>query len=289
MADRAAQLMSLANQSPLLRHDHSYFYGMAGVGMANLHMHVRTGQPEYLAAATSLADTLLETAAESAAGIYWEGGRAGHGVHLGYGYGQSGVALFLLRLSQVTGADRYRTHGQRALEFDLAHTLEVEDGVSTIPLAPGGTTLEPYIEVGSAGVAKVAMRYGISERMDSMLSDAHRKYSGFAGLIFGLGSFVDVLTDAFLFSGDARYLEMARRPATGLRDLYVLPHPDGVATPGDGLLRISCDYATGVAGVMRALQRLARPDTADFLLDEISPPLASPMRNELHPSHAVLV
>lgn len=44
---------------------------------------------------------------------------------------------------------------------------------------------------------------------------------------------------------------------------------DGLATPGDNLFRISCDYATGVAGVMRSLHRIITLDKADFFLDEI--------------------
>jgi hypothetical protein len=89
--------------------------------------------------------------------------------------------------------------------------------------------------------------------------------------MYGLGSFVDVLTDAYLFSDDVKYLEMAKRPITGIRDLYLLERPEGWATPGDNLFRVSCDYATGVAGVMRALHRFTHQDKADFTLDEVGP------------------
>jgi hypothetical protein len=87
--------------------------------------------------------------------------------------------------------------------------------------------------------------------------------------LYGLGSFVDVLTDAYLFSKDVKYLEMAKRPLTGIRDLYLIKQPIGIATPGDNLFRISCDYATGVAGVMRTLHRFTHHEQADFVLDEI--------------------
>jgi len=79
-----------------------------------------------------------------------------------------------------------------------------------------------------------------------------------------------VLTDAFLFSNEAKFLDMAKRPLSGLQDLYLLRRSERAATPGDGLFRISCDYATGVAGVLRALHRHAHLDHADFVLDEIT-------------------
>jgi len=237
--------------------------------MANLHFYTRTNKPEYLATANELADAVLRSAQESERGIYWE---ADGLLHLGYGYGQSGVALFLLRLFQLSGKERFLHEGRRELEFDLSHGEERENGVLSFPRAPGEPTVVPYLEEGSAGIAKVAIRYGIwDERLEKILADVHRKYAGFVGLLYGLGSFVDVLTDAYLFSDDVKYLEMAKRPITGIRDLYLIERAEGWATPGDNLFRISCDYATGVAGVLRVLHRFTHQDEADFTLDEIVP------------------
>jgi serine/threonine protein kinase len=269
LEERALELMQVANESALLKDHHSYLYGMAGIGIANLHFYARTNKPEYLRVANELGDALLKSEKESAQGIYWENDGL---LHLGYGYGQSGVALFLLRLFQVTGKERFLYEGRRALEFDLSHGEERESGVLTFPRAPGEPTVVPYLEEGSAGIAKVAIRYGMwDERLEKILADVHRKYSGFVGLMYGLGSFVDVLTDAYLFSDDVKYLEMAKRPITGIRDLYLLQRPEGWATPGDNLFRVSCDYATGVAGVLRVLHRFTHQDAADFTLDEVVP------------------
>lgn len=274
LEDRALQLMRMANESALLKAHHSYLYGMAGVGMANLHFYVRTKRPEYLAMANELGDALLTSAQENERGIYWE--RDGL-LHLGYGYGQSGVALFLLRLSQLSGHERFLAEGRRALEFDLSYGEEREQGVLSFPRAPGDPTVVPYLEEGSAGIAKVALRYGLAdERLEKIIADSHRKYAGFVGLLYGLGSFVDVLTDAFLISDDSRFLKMAKRPITGIRDLFLIKQSNGWATPGDNLFRISCDYATGVAGVMRTLHRFTHLEEADFVLDELGVPTCLP-------------
>ena len=269
LEDRALELMKAANESALLKDHHSYLYGMAGIGMANLHFYSRTNKPEYLSMANELGEALLRSAQEIEQGIYWENDGL---LHLGYGYGQSGVALFLLRLFQLSGKEKFLYEGRRALEFDLSHGEERESGVLSFPRAPGDPTVVPYLEEGSAGIAKVAIRYGVwDERLEKTLADVHRKYAGFVGLLYGLGSFVDVLIDAYLFSDDVKYLQMAKRPITGIRDLYLIERPEGWATPGDNLFRVSCDYATGVAGVLRALHRFTNQDEADFTLDEIVP------------------
>jgi tRNA A-37 threonylcarbamoyl transferase component Bud32 len=275
LEERAARFMEMANRSPLLKRHHSYLYGMAGVGMTNLYLYAHTKRPEYLAAASELAESLLKAAKENDSGIYWEDDRL---VHLGYGYGQSGVALFFLRLFQLSGKEKFLLEGRRALDFDLAHGVEAESGVLSFPRGPSDFTLDPYIEEGSAGIAKVALRYGMSDRIGMVWSDVHRKYSRYPGLLYGVGSFIDALTDAFLFTKDAKFLEMAKRPIAGLKDLYLIKQPAGLATPGDGLFRFSCDYATGVAGVMRALHRFAHLGEADFALDEVAPAAAGAAR-----------
>ena len=115
------------------------------------------------------------------------------------------------------------------------------------------------------------MQTQLRERLEKILLDSHRKYSGFVGFLYGTASFVDVLTDAYLLSNDPKFLEMAKRPITGIRDLYLIERATGWATPGDNLFRVSCDYATGVAGVLRALHRFTHHEEADFTLDEIVP------------------
>jgi len=116
---------------------------------------------------------------------------------------------------------------------------------------------------------KVLLRYGRAEEAELLSPDLWRKYSISASYLFGLGSLVDALVDLYLFTGDDKYLCLAERPLTGIRDLYLLETKSGLATPGDGGLAISCDWGTGVAGVMRALHRYLVKDESDFMLDEL--------------------
>lgn len=266
--EKSIELIKLANTHPLLLSHPSLFYGMAGVGMTNLYLYFRTKEYEYLNKAVFIGEELLEKAKRTKKGICWiHDGE----VYIGYGYGQSGIAMFLLRLYQLTGDRKYFLNGKRALDFDISHAKELEKGVITFPDAVNNIkAYEPYLEAGSGGVVKVFIRYGYWEKIHNVINDLHRKYSVFAGLLFGNAGFVDVFIDAYLFSNDDKYLQMAKRPIQGIKQLFLLKRPQGFAIPGDSLLRISCDYGTGVAGVMRTLHRYMTKDQADFVLDEVA-------------------
>lgn len=267
MRDHAVALMENANQSSLLERNHSMLYGAAGIGMANLFLYSQTGYHKYLAKANEIADILLAGSREDERGIHWT---HEENTWLGYGYGQSGAALFLLRVHQLSGRSDVLAAGKSALSFDLSHAVDHEPGAKSFFSTPDGNTLEPYVEVGSAGIAKVALRYGMLDEVEPVLRDAWRKYAVFPGLMFGLGGLIDVFTDAFAFSRNPKFLDMSRRPLAGIRDLYVIDYPEGAALPGDGLFRITCDYATGIAGTMRAIHRLTNLDESDFTLDDAS-------------------
>ena len=265
--ENGIRLLGYANTSPLLHAHHSLYYGMAGVGMANLAAWRLLDDQRYLDAALALADQLAATAISSERGVHWHDDA---GIRIGFGYGQSGVALFFLRLSQLLNLPSWRELGRKALAYDLSYAHELEPGVATFPCAPEEeNTFEPYIEQGSAGIAKVAIRYGLWDLLDPILADIHRKYSGFPGLIYGLAGFVDVLLDAYLYSRDEKYLTMAQLPLQGLSELYMFETPEGLALPGENMFRISFDYATGIAGVIRTLHRRAHLLADPFCLDDI--------------------
>jgi lantibiotic modifying enzyme len=261
----AARFIAAANASKMRFTRHCLYLGSAGIGLANLYAYLHVGKETYLDAALDCANHLKETAIEDDAGIHWESGGSSY---IGLGYGQSGVALFLLRLSQILRINTWRELGERALDYDLSFAYEMERDVVSFSRGPSDHTIYlPYIEEGSAGIAKVAIRYNRWDVLEPILQDTYRKYSAFAGLIYGLTGFVDVLVDAYLSSGDSKYLNMAQRPFDGLCDLYLVDTGTGLATPGESLFRISCDYATGVAGVMRTLYRLHHLTPSDFCLD----------------------
>ncbi|MGW2874640.1 hypothetical protein ACWDCZ_41480, partial [Kitasatospora sp. NPDC001225] len=136
-----------------------------------------------------------------------------------------------------------------------------------------------YIEVGSAGVAQVLLRYGDLDAARAVLRGLDVRYSVLPGYAFGMSGIADALLDAAEFTGDRSYRDKALTQLDFVRKVFLfepaerfgLPRQDGrtpLGLPGEGLLRCSCDYLTGSAGLLRVLHRVNTGGTADFLLDE---------------------
>jgi serine/threonine protein kinase len=252
--DIALEMMSLTNKHEMLRKNHSLYYGDAGVGMTNLYLYHQTKNDSFLQFATALGNHLLMVAKENERGTYWEDAEGN--VWLGYGYGQSGVALFLLKLFELTNNASYLECGKEALAYDLSHAYSTEDNIlSFADSAADTSTFSPYLEVGTAGIIKVLLRYEMFDEIDKLVNDLARKYAVGIGLSWGLASFIDVFIDLYKHTKDAKYLEMIKKPLAGIKDIYLVKTSKGLAVPGEGMFRISCDYATGVAGVMHTLHK----------------------------------
>ncbi|WP_243027422.1 class III lanthionine synthetase LanKC [Thermus albus] len=275
----AREVLGRANHHPSLE-DYTLYYGLSGVGLANLHFYLHDRELAYLDAALDIYRRLASRAQRKDGTAYWVNRFSGDEPFTGLGFGQSGVALFLLRLHQLTGDLAARQDGEAALRFDLAQAERT--GPGTMSFRYKGT-LEPYVEVGSAGVAKVLLRYGWLEEARPLLNELGRKYSVLPGYLFGIAGVIDTLLDAYLLTRGLIHLARLERQLEGLRTLYLfeprtcaslLPQGrtlEGLAVPGEGLLRVSCDFATGCAGVLRVLHRVASPGPADFMLDEVMP------------------
>ncbi len=261
--DFSESLLNMANEHSLLYEHPSYYYGSAGVGLANLFLYTKTNKQPYLDKALEIAKNLIESSIEDENGVHWE---TEGKTYIGFGYGQSGVALFLLRLYQITGDERFLEVGYKALMYDIRSGEELEDGVITFKEFVGDATFESYLEVGTAGILKVALRYGYDD-VESLIKDVSRKYAVFPTLIFGLSGLLDALIDVKIYRNYEED-DMLLKPITGIRRLFTI-EKDGICFPGEGLYRVSCDYASGMAGILRTLSRLTYLDMGDFTLDEM--------------------
>ncbi|MEV6329054.1 class III lanthionine synthetase LanKC [Streptomyces sp. NPDC051909] len=262
--------------------DHTFYYGLAGLGMTSLRFHLYGPErdPAHLAAARACAEALHATAHHDGPHAYWLNAFSPGKPLTGLGFGQAGPALFLLRMHQVTGEERHRRLGRAALDWEMAHARPLDDDGGPLMFEHEGT-MEPYLEVGSAGVLRVLLRYGDLDAARTVLRGLDVGHSVLPGLSFGMSGIADALLDAAEFTGDARFRETALRQLDHVRQVFLFepeprfriprdpagPAPLGV--PGEGLLRCATDYLTGSAGVLRVLHRLRHGGPADFLLDEV--------------------
>lgn len=105
--------------------------------------------------------------------------------------------------------------------------------------------------------------------------DLLRRHAVSPGAYDGLAGIGETLLDlAVLLPERASiYKEAAHGVARGIEP-FLVRRPGGLAVPGAELLRLSCDLATGNAGVGAFFDRLWRGGPASFMLDEHMPAAA---------------
>jgi len=269
----AERVLDRAARHQFLFESPDLFYGASGWGMANLKFFDATGDWRYLHNARAAGAWLGRSGIEDVNSPIWmDGGR----VPLGLAHGRSGAALFLLYLHAVTGEREWLEAGEQALQFDLDRAVTMPfGGVSWPRYADNVQIVAPYWKYGSAGIGGVVVRYAAvtgssryAEMLERIVPDVDHKYTAFPGQMNGLAGQGCTLLDMHRFTGDVSYYRRAARLAESLR-IFAIEKPEGVAFPGDRLVRISCDYATGAAGIVHFLHRLLEGSDAAFTLDAL--------------------
>jgi hypothetical protein len=264
----------MAATHPLREEAVDVFGGMAGCGLASLRLFAATRHDEFLQQAIETGQHLLRTRTEVDAGCYWS--EDANDIPLGFAHGASGIALFLLYLALASEDDEFLEAGQRALAFDLSHAVHSGPSSSWARSTGKQNIIYPYWQYGSAGIGTTMLRYDrvlggrpeYREMLDRMFVDTNRKYAIFPCRFKGLAGLGEFLLDAYAFTGERRFLQGAYRAASGIA-LFRVERPAGLAFPGEMLRRISCDFATGSAGVAHFLHRLTHRDLPSaFMLDD---------------------
>ncbi|MFB7470265.1 class III lanthionine synthetase LanKC [Kitasatospora sp. NPDC056184] len=219
--------------------------GGPGIALTLLHFARATGDERLLDEALG--------AARSAAMTWEKTGRGDAGRRAGLLAGASGAALALVRLHEHTGDHALLDQAEALLELDLDRCVTVADG--TLQVVDRRRVL-PYVETGSAGIG-LALAALLAHRPDSALAERQAPIRKAAEPEF--------VIQPGLFNGRAGllgYLALTGAPAEGrtlldhhraLLALHQVPYHGHLAFPGDQLLRLSTDLATGSAGVLLAL------------------------------------
>ncbi len=250
--------------------------GPVGVGLAMLrlsphHPELRTHAESVFAELATRANGWRSTSAEPAA----TGAT-------GLLRGPSGAALLALALFDHTARDEYLDLAENALRADLAKCLVATDGSLQVN---EGWRLLPYLGAGTAGVGQVLLEFL-----------KRRPTSEFAGHLEGLEAACtpEFVLESGLFQGRAGLLltlasvDRGDRSSThsslaiGMHerflDLHAIPRPDGEGFPGSGLLRLSCDLATGSAGVLWTLASLRDGTRLTLPFLDLPPAPPTPLR-----------
>jgi aminoglycoside phosphotransferase len=250
--------------------------GLAGIGLNLLHFADATGEPELRAAARRATDLVADRLPTEPPGDI-SGGRH---PRAGFIHGSSGPALLFLRMYETTGDASLLDLAATALRHDLHRCVVRDDGAMEVN--EGWRTM-PYLAEGSVGVGLVLDRY-LAHRADAQFADASAAISRAAQS--------PLYVQSGLFAGRAGIiLYLAHRHRAGeelgtqVRNLawHALPYRGHVAFPGEQLLRLSMDLATGSAGVLLALGAALHHEPVDLpFLTPATPKLPSHREGE-HP------
>ncbi len=242
------------------------FAGLAGTALNLLHFGTETGDRSF----TEQGLRMAELCAERLGGVGdVPDVSGGTNPRAGLLFGSAGSALLFLRAYEVTADAGFLDRAAVALRQDLRRCVTGDDG--SLQVNQGWRTL-PYLDEGSIGIALVLERY-LRHRPDDEMAAALRsarlvagsRYFVQSGLFTGRAGIIAALGTGLRPGGDELTTDTAEQIAR--LDLHALPYGDGLAFPGNQLMRLSMDFATGTAGVLFCLGTVLhdRPVSLPFL------------------------
>ncbi|MBB5870110.1 serine/threonine protein kinase [Allocatelliglobosispora scoriae] len=223
--------------------------GLAGIGLNLQYFADRTGDAALAQAAQRAAELVAERLGDEMSVPETSGG---DNPYAGLMRGSSGPAWLLMRAYDRTGDPAFLDSAAVALRQDLRRCILRDNG--TLEVNESWRSL-PYLAMGSVGVGLALDDY-LARRHDDQFTLASAQIRGAALLRF--------YVQPGVFGGRAGMLlylaARASRPSEDpeilaqLRALswHRLSYQGGIAFPGDALMRLSMDVATGTAGVLLA-------------------------------------
>jgi predicted Ser/Thr protein kinase len=240
-------------------HELGLHSGLAGIGLNLLDLGVRTGERELTERAYRVVDLVADRLGGPDDVPEVSGGDH---PHAGLMLGSAGPALLFLRAYEHGGDAVLLDHAATALRQDLRRCVRAEDG--TLQVNQDWRTL-PYLDEGSVGIALVLARYlghrpdeVFTPALDALLAVTRSGYFVMPGLFMGRAGMVATRGMLSRTAGTALGPHL-HESISGLR-WHAVAHRGGLAFPGNQLLRLSMDLATGTAGVLLALGAALHPE-----------------------------
>jgi len=245
----AAGLVEEAAPLVAASRDHGLGGGLAGVGLNLLHFGRTWKDAGLVADSMSIAERLMERLAET------RPPRSNAAVGLLRGW--TGPALFFLRLYEYTLDRSWLRLAEQALCRDLRHWGYGSDGSSHVS---AGRRLSSSLADGSAGVVLVGdMLVGYlpeaacAPDLPALERSCQAEFVSEAGLFSGRAGMLGALATLQRRGADADTERVLHRHLTLLVSLHATHYLGALAFPGNHSLRLSMDFATGSAGVLRAM------------------------------------
>jgi hypothetical protein len=247
--------------------------GLAGIALNLAHFAGLAGEPTLFDHALRAADIVTDRLGgpESVSTI-----SGGDHPYAGLMHGSSGPALMFLRLYEHTGDREFLELSKTALRQDLRRCRLREDGLMMVN---EGWRDMPYLDRGSAGIGLILDEYLTHQPEDefadaaaSIRRAAQSRFYIQPGLFSGRAGMILYLSRAYP-PGQAMWNQEVAAQIRRL-DWHRIDYQGHLAFPGEQLLRLSMDLASGAAGVLLALGAAVHehPVGLPFLNEPRQPP-----------------
>lgn len=245
--------------------------GLSGIGLNLAYFAEATGEPALWESASEVADVVAKRLGDEDA-VPEVSGR--EHPYAGLTRGSSGPALLFLRLYEQRGESGLLDLAATALRQDLRRCIRSED--DSLEVNEGWRTM-PYLADGSAGIGIVLDAY-LAHREDERFAEAASAIRRAAeaqfyiepGLFWGRAGMI-------LYHGHRRAPGPAAPHSVVAEQVrclawHAMTYEGHLAFPGEQLLRLSMDLATGTSGVLLALGAALHDEPVHL---PFLPPLAS--------------
>ncbi|MEU9082098.1 class III lanthionine synthetase LanKC [Streptomyces sp. NPDC048357] len=239
--DRALALVGLLLDQPWESAGADLHSGLAGIGLALDALGTATGESGLHTAALRCAELIVRPERRSR--------------RAGLLYGNSGTALLLVRLYERTGDKELLIQAAEALHRDLDRC--VTSAFGTLQVNEGWRTM-PYLGEGSVGIGMVLddwLEHGPDERFEQarreIVRAAQATFYAQPGLLRGAAGMILHLARTTTPGPGTGPGAIARQIDALAR--HAVPYQGHLAFPGEQMMRLSMDLATGTAGALLAL------------------------------------
>jgi hypothetical protein len=269
--EKAESLLQTAFKLDTSKDAHDLFYGASGWGLTSLYFYNQTGIGLYLDKAIEASSIIEKQLIKSESHLIYQN-IDGH-CYSGLMHGNAGLALFFLRLYQSTGNNKHLDLGTNLLKSEIDRS-ETVSGYIAWRKDYSEITTYPYLRFGSAGIGQVILRYyrELRETWLLQLAEVIAKslqgtFSIYPGQFVGMAGIGGYYLDIYRDTRKQEYLDEAHKVAKRI-SIYGIEEETGLAFPGEELARISCDFATGSAGIGLFLQKLRhKGNQSEIFLD----------------------
>ncbi|MGH3871491.1 MAG: class IV lanthionine synthetase LanL [Pseudonocardiaceae bacterium] len=255
-------------------------HGLAGAGLAHLHLAHATGDQRFTQRAVSCADAVIRAAERTAGTLLFpvpadlDSQLAGVR-HYGFAHGTAGGGYFLLAAGEMTGVARYTELALEAADT-LCRVAVLDDGAAWWPTGPAESAVFTYWCSGSSGIGSFLLRAWQVSRQpryaelaeQAALAVYRTRWLDLPSVCHGLAGNGEFLLDAAAILGERRFAEQA----TELASVAYLRHGlrnGRMVTCGENGRDVVADAGAGLAGMVEFLLRCRDGGARSWMVDEV--------------------